>query len=185
MPFRTTSRSAFFFFVCGVTILISPPQVLMLSHPRAQIRDTQILAHRYGQSRSARPALRNLVSGMLGAKIQEGEHNSVRRSLMPFCYGPPLYLIVGDGRSCYHGDLQVSSRAMGERFRRGPYSCQTESESKGRAAGSSTSNVRRNRKCSEEGDQATEGCLIWSIDSCAPSNGSQWRKGWYQGQVVV
>jgi RNA exonuclease 4 len=52
----------------------------MLSHPRAQIRDTQILAHRYGQSRSARPALRNLVSGMLGVKIQEGEHNSVRRN---------------------------------------------------------------------------------------------------------
>jgi len=52
-------------------------KALMLSHPRARIRDTQILAHRHGQSRSARPALRNLVSDMLGAKIQEGEHDSV------------------------------------------------------------------------------------------------------------
>jgi len=52
-------------------------KALMLSHPRAQIRDTQILAHRYGQSPSARPALRKLVSDMLGAKIQEGEHSSV------------------------------------------------------------------------------------------------------------
>jgi len=55
----------------------------MLSHPRAQIRDTQILAHRHGQSRSARPALRNLVHDMLGAKIQEGEHSSVRRNTSP------------------------------------------------------------------------------------------------------
>jgi RNA exonuclease 4 len=59
------------------------PQALMLSHPRAQLRDTQILAHRHGQSRSARPALRNLVHDMLGAKIQEGEHSSVRRNISP------------------------------------------------------------------------------------------------------
>ncbi|KAI9462609.1 ribonuclease H-like domain-containing protein [Russula earlei] len=52
-------------------------KALMLSHSRAQIRDTQILAHRHGQSRSARPALRNLVRDMLGVKIQEGEHSSV------------------------------------------------------------------------------------------------------------
>jgi RNA exonuclease 4 len=56
----------------------------MLSHPRAQIRDTQHLAHRHGQSRSARPALRNLVQDMLGAKIQQGEHNSVRPDPCPF-----------------------------------------------------------------------------------------------------
>ncbi len=49
----------------------------MLSHPRAQIRDTQHLAHKHGQSRGARPALRNLVHNMLGVKIQEGEHSSV------------------------------------------------------------------------------------------------------------
>ena len=55
----------------------------MLSHPRAQLRDTQILAHRYGQSRSARPALRILVHDMLGAKIQGGEHSSVRRNTSP------------------------------------------------------------------------------------------------------
>jgi len=52
-------------------------KALMLSHPRARTRDTQILAHRYGQSRSSRPALRNLVSDMFGAKIQGGEHSSV------------------------------------------------------------------------------------------------------------
>jgi RNA exonuclease 4 len=56
----------------------------MLSHPRARIRDTQILAHRHGQSRSARPALRNLVSDMFGAKIQQGEHNSVRADTFAF-----------------------------------------------------------------------------------------------------
>ncbi|KAH8996292.1 ribonuclease H-like domain-containing protein [Lactarius akahatsu] len=52
-------------------------KALMLSHPRAKIRDTQHLAHKYGQSRSARPALRNLVRDMLGATIQQGEHSSV------------------------------------------------------------------------------------------------------------
>jgi RNA exonuclease 4 len=49
----------------------------MLSHPRAQIRDTQHLAHKHGQSRTVRPALRNLVRDMLGATIQQGEHSSV------------------------------------------------------------------------------------------------------------
>ena len=62
---------------------ILAPQALRLSHPRAQLRDTQILAHRHGQSRSAWPALRNLVHDMLGAKIQEGEHSSVRRNTSP------------------------------------------------------------------------------------------------------
>ncbi|KAI9441198.1 ribonuclease H-like domain-containing protein [Lactarius indigo] len=52
-------------------------KALMLSHPRAKIRDTQHLAHKHGQSRSARPALRNLVRDMLGATIQQGEHSSV------------------------------------------------------------------------------------------------------------
>lgn len=54
----------------------------MLSHPRAQIRDTQHLAHKHGQSRTVRPALRNLVRDMLGATIQQGEHSSV--CLSPF-----------------------------------------------------------------------------------------------------
>jgi RNA exonuclease 4 len=52
-------------------------KALMLSHPRAQIRDTQHLAHKHGQSRTVRPALRNLVRDMLGATIQQGEHSSV------------------------------------------------------------------------------------------------------------
>ncbi|KAI0318533.1 ribonuclease H-like domain-containing protein [Amylostereum chailletii] len=52
-------------------------QALMLSHPRAQTRDTQHLAHKHGQSRAPRPALRNLVSDMFGLAIQDGEHSSV------------------------------------------------------------------------------------------------------------
>jgi len=52
-------------------------KALMLSHPRTQIRDTQHLAHKHGQSRTARPALRNLVRDMLRATIQQGEHSSV------------------------------------------------------------------------------------------------------------
>lgn len=72
---------ALFLLACGSQILV--PQALMLSHPRAQIRDTQILAHRHGQSRSSRPALRILVHDMLGAKIQEGEHSSVRHNTSP------------------------------------------------------------------------------------------------------
>ncbi|KAI0044242.1 ribonuclease H-like protein [Auriscalpium vulgare] len=52
-------------------------KVLMLSHPRAQLRDTQHLSHKNGQTRSSRPALRNLVREMLGISIQEGEHSSV------------------------------------------------------------------------------------------------------------
>ena len=74
-------RFALFLLAHGAQILT--PQALMLSHPRAQIRDTQVLSHRHGQSRPARPALRNLVHDMLGAKIQEGEHSSVRRNTSP------------------------------------------------------------------------------------------------------
>lgn len=74
-------RFALFLLAHGAQILAS--QALMLSHPRAQIRDTQILAHRHGQSRSAHPALRNLVRDMLGATIQAGEHSSVRRNISP------------------------------------------------------------------------------------------------------
>jgi RNA exonuclease 4 len=74
-------RFAFLLLAHGTEILV--PQALMLSHSRAQIRDTQFLAHRHGQSRSSRPALRNLVRDMLGAKIQEGEHSSVRRNTTP------------------------------------------------------------------------------------------------------
>jgi RNA exonuclease 4 len=78
--------------VCAVPcscshVQILSPQALLLSHPRAQIRDTQLLAHRHGQSRSARPALRNLVRDLLGAKIQEGEHNSVRHVPCPLAEG--------------------------------------------------------------------------------------------------
>jgi RNA exonuclease 4 len=57
----------------------------MLSHPRAQIRDTQHLAHKHGQSRTVRPALRNLVRDMLGATIQQGEHSSVCISSCSLC----------------------------------------------------------------------------------------------------
>ena len=97
-------RFALFLLAHGAQILV--PQALMLSHPRAQIRDTQILAHRHGQSRSARPALRNLVHDMLSAKIQQGEHSSVRRNTSPV-FEAFLTLITGDRCSCYHGDLQA------------------------------------------------------------------------------
>ncbi|KAI0030010.1 ribonuclease H-like domain-containing protein [Vararia minispora EC-137] len=52
-------------------------QALMLPHPRAQTRDTQLLAYRHGQTKNRLPALRNLVKDMLGIAIQEGEHNSI------------------------------------------------------------------------------------------------------------
>jgi RNA exonuclease 4 len=74
-------RFALFLLVHGAQFLA--PQALMLSHPWAQRRDTQVLAHRHGQSRSARPALRILVHDMLGVKIQGGEHSSVRRNTSP------------------------------------------------------------------------------------------------------
>lgn len=53
-------------------------QALLLSHPRPLIRDTQHLAHKNGQSRGSRPALRNLVRDMFAVPIQGGEHSSVR-----------------------------------------------------------------------------------------------------------
>ena len=56
---------------------------LMLSHSRAQQRDTQLLAHRHGQSKARHPALRNLAREMLGISIQEGEHSSVRNLRVP------------------------------------------------------------------------------------------------------
>jgi RNA exonuclease 4 len=62
----------------------------MLSHPRAQIRDTQLLAHKHGQSRATRPALRTLVRDMLGATIQAGEHSSV--CISP-CFPRQIYLL--------------------------------------------------------------------------------------------
>ncbi|TFY65434.1 hypothetical protein EVG20_g5589 [Dentipellis fragilis] len=52
-------------------------QALLLSHPRAQLRDTQVLARKHGQSRVKHPSLKNLVRDMLGVAIQEGEHSSV------------------------------------------------------------------------------------------------------------
>ena len=53
-------------------------KALLLSHPRPQTRDTQILAHKHKVSRGRRPALRHLVKQELGLTIQGGEHSSVR-----------------------------------------------------------------------------------------------------------
>jgi RNA exonuclease 4 len=53
-------------------------KALLLSHPRAQTRDTQICAYKFGVVKSKRPALRNLVHQELGLTIQSGEHSSVR-----------------------------------------------------------------------------------------------------------
>ncbi|TFK81791.1 ribonuclease H-like protein [Polyporus arcularius HHB13444] len=52
-------------------------KALLLSHPRPQTRDTQILAHKHQVSRGRRPALRHLVKQELGLTIQGGEHSSV------------------------------------------------------------------------------------------------------------
>ncbi|RDX57020.1 ribonuclease H-like protein [Lentinus brumalis] len=52
-------------------------KALLLSHPRPQTRDTQILAHKHQVSRGRRPALRHLVKQELGQTIQGGEHSSV------------------------------------------------------------------------------------------------------------
>lgn len=60
-------------------------QALLLSHPRNLTRDTQHLAHKNGQSRGSRPALRNLVRDMFAVPIQGGEHSSVNIiSHLPF-----------------------------------------------------------------------------------------------------
>ena len=53
-------------------------KALLLSHPRPQTRDTQILAYKHKVSRGRRPALRHLVKQELGLTIQGGEHSSVR-----------------------------------------------------------------------------------------------------------
>lgn len=52
-------------------------KALLLSHPRAQTRDTQIYAHKFAVTKSKRVALRNLVKDELGLTIQGGEHSSV------------------------------------------------------------------------------------------------------------
>ncbi|KAF8152736.1 ribonuclease H-like domain-containing protein [Pholiota molesta] len=52
-------------------------KALLLSHPRAQTRDTQICAYKFGVVKSKRPALRNLVHQELGLTIQSGEHSSI------------------------------------------------------------------------------------------------------------
>ncbi|KJA20623.1 hypothetical protein HYPSUDRAFT_42931 [Hypholoma sublateritium FD-334 SS-4] len=52
-------------------------KALLLSHPRAQTRDTQIYAHKFAVTKSKRVALRNLVKDELGLTIQGGEHSSI------------------------------------------------------------------------------------------------------------
>ncbi|KAH9856047.1 ribonuclease H-like domain-containing protein [Lenzites betulinus] len=52
-------------------------KALLLSHPRALTRDTQLLFFKHKLVRGRRPALRNLVQQELGLTIQSGEHSSV------------------------------------------------------------------------------------------------------------
>ncbi|TFK64287.1 ribonuclease H-like protein [Pluteus cervinus] len=52
-------------------------KALLLSHPRGQIRDTQIYAYKFKVCKSKFIALRNLVKQEVGATIQSGEHSSV------------------------------------------------------------------------------------------------------------
>ncbi|KAF5346288.1 hypothetical protein D9758_011496 [Tetrapyrgos nigripes] len=52
-------------------------KVLLLSHPRPLIRDTQYFAGKYKVVKSKYVALRNLVKQELGVSIQQGEHSSL------------------------------------------------------------------------------------------------------------
>ncbi|KAM6500892.1 Ribonuclease H-like domain containing protein [Amanita muscaria] len=52
-------------------------KALLLSHPRSQLRDTQVLAGKFKVVRSRYIALRNLVKQELNVTIQSGEHSSV------------------------------------------------------------------------------------------------------------
>ncbi|KAF8901891.1 ribonuclease H-like domain-containing protein [Gymnopilus junonius] len=52
-------------------------KVLLLSHPRPYIRDTQVYAHKFGVCKSKYVALKNLVRDEIGITIQGGEHSSL------------------------------------------------------------------------------------------------------------
>ncbi|KAJ7263611.1 ribonuclease H-like domain-containing protein [Mycena haematopus] len=52
-------------------------RALLLSHPHAATRDTQLYAGRFGVVKGKRVALRRLVEQEVGAVIQGGEHSSV------------------------------------------------------------------------------------------------------------
>lgn len=53
-------------------------QVLLLSHPRGQIRDTASYGPLRELAGTKRPSLKNLAKKAVGIDIQEGEHSSVR-----------------------------------------------------------------------------------------------------------
>ncbi|KAF2772804.1 ribonuclease H-like protein, partial [Teratosphaeria nubilosa] len=62
-------------------------QVLLLSHPKRDLRDTSRYAKYRIESRGKPPALRKLVKSELGLEIQTGEHSSIedaRASMMLF-----------------------------------------------------------------------------------------------------
>ena len=69
-------------------------KALLLSHPRPQTRDTQLLAHKHKVWRGRRPALRHLAKQELGLTIQGGEHSSVRLVFGTHSYQTvPFYII--------------------------------------------------------------------------------------------
>ena len=52
-------------------------QVLFLSHPRKDIRDTAQYKLFRELVHSGRPSLKKLTAQLLGVEVQQGEHNSV------------------------------------------------------------------------------------------------------------
>lgn len=63
-------------------------QVLLLSHPRPQTRDTQYYAGKFKLTRSRYIALRHLVKQELDVTIQGGEHSSVRLHVVFSFFSP-------------------------------------------------------------------------------------------------
>lgn len=54
-------------------------QVLFLSHPRKDVRDTSSYKPFREKVKGGRPSLKKLTAAVLGVTIQEGEHDSVSR----------------------------------------------------------------------------------------------------------
>lgn len=52
-------------------------QVLFLSHPRKDIRDTSTYKPFRELVPGGRPSLKKLTAKLLGVEVQQGEHNSV------------------------------------------------------------------------------------------------------------
>jgi RNA exonuclease 4 len=107
-------------------------QALLLSHPRADTRDTQHCAWKHKLVGSNRVALRTLVHDELGVRIQAGEHSSV-------C--PPIYSFV----CCADGEKVTDARATMAVFR-----IHRKTWESGRRAASDAPNPKTKSKTSTE-----------------------------------